>query len=155
MSVPSFKLSKKGKVWHATGTLPGAKKPFDVDCGDGSEQSARKMAAVLLQRRAQLVRASASRWQKFHAERSRAQPAPPVDDDDEPDDLDDQLAAADEHDEPPRRDDPPPAPTRDHEKIRAKLLALGDSVEPDEVIPPGGDRGGDDDDDPPPDEETG
>lgn len=156
MSPLSFKLSKKGKVWHATGTLPGAKSPFDIDCGDGSEQSARKMAGILLHRRAQLVEASKSRWRKFHAEREKAKaaatpatPEPDDDDDDEPEDLEEQEAAAAEHVPP---DEPPPA-TRDHEKIKAKLLALGDAVDPDEVIPPGGDRGDVDED--PVDDETG
>lgn len=135
MSLPSFKVSKVGKVWRARGKLPGGR-PFDIECGDGSEGSARKIAEREIGRRAQLAEASRIRWRKFHAAKNAA---PTETGGELPDDIDEQLEHQDADDEPTPTERPAPAapPPRDNESIRAKLLSIGDAVQPDDVIPPG------------------
>lgn len=159
--MPSFKLSKRGKVWIATGTVPGAKKPFKFECGDGSEGAAKKIADAEVKRRAQLVEASRIRWRKFHAEKAKAAAAAPAskpaDDDELPDDLDDQLEQQEESDATPvERPIETPPQARNADELRAKLLGIGDSgIEPDEVIPPGaGASAAEDQEDPLDDDET-
>ena len=155
MLTPSFKLSKKGKNWWATGKVPGGKIPFSIDCGDGSEAAAKKIAEREVKRRAQMAEASRIRWRKFHAEKAAAAAAPADDQDDElPEDLADQLEQQREEETPAERPEPAP-PKRTAEELRAKLLSVGDSaIEPDEVIPPGQGKPAADDDDPIDDDET-
>lgn len=150
MSLPSFKVSKVGKVWRARGKLPGGR-PFDIECGDGSEGSARKIAEREIGRRAQLAEASKIRWRKFHAAKNAA-PTESAPDDELPDDIDEQQQQREAEEDPTPTERPAAAPPRDHQAIRAKLLSIGDAVQPDDVIPPG--EKDEPDDDPIDDDET-
>jgi hypothetical protein len=164
MSVPSFKLAKVKGIWWATSDV-GWKNPVRVECGDGSEAAARKIAEIVLKRRAQLAAAGKQRWANTRARDKavadelaaaraarRATPAPPKPEEHEP------LSA--EVNPPPAPDpEPTPSPAAPGraEEIQAKLRALGDGrpIVPDAIHPPGEDPTDADPNDPPLDNEAG
>jgi len=162
MSLPSFKLSRIGGVWHATGQLPSGR-AFDVDCGKGSHDKAEGIAEMKLRAKVASSKGSRDRWARFHRERAAAKAAPPA-----------PVEGKQSSPSPPELE--PAAgskvPKRDHAALRAKLLSLGDAqpIDPGnagstssssggaaaadapEVLPPGAPR---DPDDPPLDDEGG
>lgn len=160
MSAPSFKLSKADGAWWASGKYKSGRE-FRIKVGPStkSREQAEAFAELKLEKNVQMGELGRKRWADIKAGKAKPPAPAPREPPPEPDDGDEfiaeQLAAAREHEAPPP---PSPAPARDHDAIRAKLLAIGDSsVDPDQVIPPGGRRPpvDDDVDQDPVDEETG
>ncbi len=152
MSLPSFKLSKKGSTWWADGQLESGR-PFHIDCGTSTREAADAIAKERLKTKLRAATGSAARWKKFHAQRAAPAPSSPPPDDEEAeraewknaiDDVDKELNE--------------PAPARpSNDELRAKLLHLGDAssgggeaVEADEIIPPGSEREEESDEEDPP-----
>jgi hypothetical protein len=160
MSAPSYKLSKRGLKWIASGILPSGRK-YEIDCGQGTRDRATGIADQKLNVKLAASTASRARWAKFFEQRHaaptsrEASPSAPPSASPLPS-ASPSTAPAPE----PSAVANEPKPDRNRE-IWSKLKSLGDntssereSVEPDEVIPPGARASSKDKDDDDDDEEN-